>query len=186
MRPNLWLVLVLTLASPGRGEEEPPGGSSPDVAPPPRQLVAEPPREAKPPADAEVQGGEGGYLAKAPVPDSSDPGPLEVKDGPRPRPRAAAASPWPSDVPILRALEVKEGRARLLVDGVEQAVVTGSWVGALQLRSVAPGRLVLGRANAGAPGEELVFVFFDAKVQARAQVLFARDPRPVVAPEVSE
>ena len=146
------------------------------------------PSVAKPPAGSAAAGAGGGGTAPvrlSPEPDRSVPAPVLLNDR-VPKATKGAARPPSSTLPELRARWTREGQAALVVDGMEQAVRAGSWIGAMEVKSLAPGRMVLKKPAApGEPGgEALVIVTFDASGQGRAVTLYTKDPRPAAAPEV--
>ena len=143
---------------------------------------------AKPPAGSAAASATDGGLAPvhmSPEPDPIVPAPVLLKDR---VPRAAKdAAPSPtSALPQLRAHWTRDGQAALVVDGMEQTVRAGSWIGAMEVKSLAPGRMVLKKPAApGDPsGEALVIVTFDASGKSRAVTLYTKDPRPAAGPEV--
>ena len=143
---------------------------------------------AKPPAGsaaASTTDGGSAPVHMSPEPASTIPAPVLLKER---APRAAkAAAPSPtSALPALRAHWTRDGQAALVVDGMEQTVRAGSWIGAMEVKSLAPGRMVLEKAAmpGDSGGEALVIVTFDASGKSRAVTLYTQDPRPVVSPEV--
>lgn len=106
---------------------------------------------------------------------------------PRPQPGVTRLAPRsPAPVPVLtgvRAITLAEGEARLLIDGAERVVRPGDSVGADVVKSIAPGRMVLGRP-AGTAREALVIVTFDVHGDGHPLVLWSNDPAPHVPPEV--
>ena len=101
-------------------------------------------------------------------------------------PAKAAAPSQTSALPQLRSRWTRDGQAALVVDGMEQTVRAGSWIGAMEVKSLAPGRMVLKKPAAPSDpgGEALVIVTFDASGTSRAVTLYTKDPRPAAAPEV--
>jgi hypothetical protein len=108
---------------------------------------------------------------------------------PDPRPqsgvtRLAPRSPAPPPVLTgVRAITLAEGEARLLIDGVERVVRPGDSVGADVVKSIAPGRMVLGR-RAGTASEATVIVTFDARGEGHPLVLWSNNPAPHAPPQV--
>ena len=85
----------------------------------------------------------------------------------------------------VRALEIRDGQARLLVGGVEQVVSPGAVIGTDTVKSITPGRVVLRRAAAEAGGgEAIVIVQFDAQGRTVVQVIATKDPTAHAPAEV--
>jgi hypothetical protein len=72
----------------------------------------------------------------------------------------------------VRALSIRDGEARLLIDGAERLVRPGDAIGTDVVTAVAPERITLVRgARASAPsGEATVVVSFDAQGRGRVRV----------------
>jgi len=80
-----------------------------------------------------------------------------------------------------RALSLKEGQGKLVINGVSQSVKPGQAVDAYVVKTVSPGRIVLEgavapSASGGARGSVLAIVTFDARGAARVQMVFDADP----------
>ena len=142
---------------------------------------------AKPPAGSAASTTDGGVapVHMSPEPDPTVPLPVLLKER-VPKAAKAAAPSQTSALPQLRSRWTRDGQAALVVDGMEQTVRAGSWIGAMEVKSLAPGRMVLKKPAApGDPGgEALVIVTFDASGTSRAVTLYTKDPRPAAAPEV--
>ena len=177
--PLLLSLLLAPLLGAADEKKDPPRAARP---PAPEGLSV-----AKPPAGSVAASATGAGLAPvhmSPEPAPSVPAPVLLKDR-APRAAKEPASPA-SALPQLRARFTGDGQAALVVDGLEQTVQAGSWIGAMQVKSVAPGRMVLQKPAAPGPpgGEALVIVTFDATGKSRAVTLYTKDPRAAAAPEV--
>ena len=83
----------------------------------------------------------------------------------------------------VRAREVKESRARLLLASGERTVRPGDAIGTDVITSIEPSRLLLRRAlPSGA--EATVVVTFDDAGRGRVRVLFSADPSAALTPPV--
>jgi hypothetical protein len=77
----------------------------------------------------------------------------------------------------VKALEIADGRARLLLGGVERVVTPGSVIGTDTVKSITPGRIVLTRvAPDEQGGQALVFVTYDEQGRTRVMVVASRNP----------
>jgi hypothetical protein len=77
----------------------------------------------------------------------------------------------------VKALEIAEGRARLLLGGVERVVTPGSVIGTDTVKSITPGRIVLTRAAPDEQGgQALVFVTYDEQGRTRVMVVASKNP----------
>jgi hypothetical protein len=85
----------------------------------------------------------------------------------------------------VKALEIREGRARIILDGREREVTPGTVLGTDTVKSITPGRIVLKRAAPDAEGgDAIVIVTFDAQGRTRVQVFASRDPTTRAPAEV--
>ena len=77
----------------------------------------------------------------------------------------------------VRALQIDDTQARLLIQGVERVVKVGDRIGADIVKSIAPGRVVLTRPTAasGVDGESLVILRFDPQGRTQVLVVSSRD-----------
>ena len=80
----------------------------------------------------------------------------------------------------IRALDLKPGEARVLVEGSERTLHVGDAIGEDVVKSIEPGRIVLVRSpKPGNPeGDALVWVDFDSSGASVVRVVLMKDPRP--------
>jgi hypothetical protein len=77
----------------------------------------------------------------------------------------------------INALEIGEGKARLVLGGSERVVTPGAVLGTDTVKSITPGRMVLKRVAPDAEGgDAIVIVTFDGQGRTRVQVFASRDP----------
>ncbi len=77
----------------------------------------------------------------------------------------------------IKALEIGDGKARLVLGGSERLVTPGTVLGTDTVKSVTPGRIVLKRVAPEAEGgDAIVIVTFDPRGRTRVQVFASRDP----------
>jgi hypothetical protein len=85
----------------------------------------------------------------------------------------------------LKALEIAEGKARLVLGGSERVVEPGTVIGTDTVKSITPGRIVLKRVAPDAEGgDAIVIVTFDAQGRTRVQVFASKDPTARMPVEV--
>jgi hypothetical protein len=85
----------------------------------------------------------------------------------------------------VRALQIGDGEARLVLGGGERVVTPGTVIGTDTVKSITPGRIVLQRAapdEEGGPG--IVIVHFDPQGRTRVLVFATKDPTARVPPQV--
>jgi len=83
----------------------------------------------------------------------------------------------------VQAREIKSGQARLLLASGPRTVHPGDLIGTDVVRSIEPGRILLGRT--GPDGQEAtVVVSFDDAGRGRVRVYFGSDPTAVAPPPV--
>jgi hypothetical protein len=85
----------------------------------------------------------------------------------------------------VRALQIGDGEARLVLGGGERVVTPGTVIGTDTVKSITPGRIVLQRAapdEEGGPG--IVIVHFDLQGRTRVLVFATKDPTARVPPQV--
>lgn len=77
----------------------------------------------------------------------------------------------------VRAVQIDDTQARLVIQGVERVVKAGDLIGADIVKSISPGRVVLLRpaAAAGAGGESLVILQFDPQGRTQVLVIASKD-----------
>jgi hypothetical protein len=108
----------------------------------------------------------------------------EVKAAPA-TPTATAAGKYDGSLAGVKALEIRDGRARLMIGGGERVVTPGAVIGADTVKSITPGRIVLKRSAPDREGgEAIVIVTFDAQGATRVQVIAVRDPTARAPAEV--
>ena len=80
----------------------------------------------------------------------------------------------------IRALDLKPGEARVIVDGSERMLHVGDAIGEDVVKSIDPGRIVLIRSpKPGNPeGDALVWVDFDPSGASLVRVMLLEDPTP--------
>jgi len=80
----------------------------------------------------------------------------------------------------IRALDLKPGEARVIVDGSERVLHVGDAIGGDVVKSIEPGRIVLVRSPkpGDAEGEALVWVDFDPNGASLVRVMLLEDPTP--------
>lgn len=92
---------------------------------------------------------------------------------------AAPAGPGKYDGSLagVKALEIGDGRARLVLGGTERVVTPGSVIGTDTVKSITPGRIVLQRtAPDSQGGNAIVLVTFDDQGRTRVMVIASKDP----------
>jgi hypothetical protein len=110
-------------------------------------------------------------------------GPVRV--GAKVAPTADSTRSFEGDLAGIRALQIVEGEARVILGGGERVVTPGTVLGTDTVKSITPGRIVLRRvAPEDQGGEGIVIVSFDAQGRTRVQVFASKDPTAKAAPEV--
>jgi hypothetical protein len=103
----------------------------------------------------------------------------------RTAPPADAPSRHEGSLKGVKALEIAEGKARLVLGGSERVVTPGTLIGTDTVKSITPGRMVLKRVAPEAEGgDAIVIVTFDAQGRTRVQVFASKDPTTRVPAEV--
>lgn len=122
-------------------------------------------------------------LQQATPPSGPRSGRARVKEGP-PAPARTTRS-YAGSLNGVRALEIGDGRARLVLAGGERVVVPGTVIGTDTVKSITPGRIVLRRSAPEAEGgDAFVVVTFDAQGRTTVHVVAAKDPTAHVPAEV--
>jgi hypothetical protein len=92
-------------------------------------------------------------------------------------PPASGPGRYDGSLSGVKALEIADGRARLLLGGVERVVTPGSVIGTDTVKSITPGRIVLTRvAPDSEGGQALVFVTYDEQGRTRVLVVATKNP----------
>ena len=98
-----------------------------------------------------------------------------VRDAPEPS--ASGPGRYDGSLAGVKALEIADGRARLLLGGVERVVTPGTVIGTDTVKSITPGRIVLTRvAPDSEGGQALVFVTYDGQGRTRVMVVASKNP----------
>jgi hypothetical protein len=92
---------------------------------------------------------------------------------------SAGAAAWKG----VQARAITSGQARLALGAGERVIHPGDAVGGDVVRSIEPGRILLGRALPDG-GEATVVVAFDEAGHARVRILYGSDPTALRAPAV--
>jgi hypothetical protein len=122
-------------------------------------------------------------LQQATPPTGPRSGRARAKEGP-PAP-ATATRGYSGSLNGVRALEIGDGRARLVLAGGERVVVPGTVIGTDTVKSITPGRIVLRRsAQEAEGGDAFVIVSFDAQGRTVVHVVAAKDPTAQAPAEV--
>ena len=94
-----------------------------------------------------------------------------------PSPSPGGAGKYDGSLAGVKALEIADGRARLLLGGAERVVTPGTVIGTDTVKSITPGRIVLQRAAPdGEGGNAIVLVTFDEQGRTRMMVIASKDP----------
>jgi hypothetical protein len=110
-----------------------------------------------------------------PVAPSGPAGP--VRAGFRPTSGAASTRTYEGSLKGVRAIQIGDGEARLVLGGGELVVTPGTVIGTDTVKSISPGRIVLRRvASDDEGGEGIVIVSFDSQGRTRVQVFAPKDP----------
>jgi hypothetical protein len=118
-----------------------------------------------------------------PVAPSGPAGP--VRAGFRPTPGVASTRTYEGSLKGVRAIQIGDGEARLILGGGERVVTPGTVIGTDTVKSISPGRMVLRRAASDDEGGEgIVIVSFDSQGRTRVQVIATKDPTARLPREV--
>ena len=141
----------------------------------PEEQVMKPPASASAPSEA----------LKREVPEQELPAETEARGvavaGPPPdhsRPSANAGS-----LKSLEAVSLRDGEARVRLDGVERTLRAGDKIAGDVVRRIESHRMILARSE-GDDREGIVIVTFDGKGRARVLVFTTVDSSPMDAPSV--
>ena len=95
----------------------------------------------------------------------------------RASPSATTARPYEGSLKGVRALQIGDGEARLVLGGGERVVTPGTVIGTDTVKAITPGRIILQRAASDDEGGAgIVIVSFDAQGRTRVQVFATKDP----------
>jgi hypothetical protein len=117
------------------------------------------------------------------VPPDPPRGPVTV--GVKRTPSTTATRTYEGSLKGVRAIQIGDGEARLILGGGERVVKPGTVIGTDTVKSITPGRIVLQRVAPDAEGgPAIVILSYDDQGRTRVQVFATKDPTAKVPPEV--